>query len=707
VLPSILALTPGAGSAGDQIEISGGGFTNVTGVRFNGVADAGFVVESSTRISAHIPAGAQTGHVTVSTLAGSTSSPRSLLVLPAIDSFTPSSSSAGGHVTISGRSFLGATSVKIGGVGAGFHIDSPTRITATVPSNAGTGPISITSAGGTATSTDALHILPRLSSFSPASGKAGAAVTLYGSGLANATSVRFNGVDATITSDTATQVKVLAPAVATTGPITITTPEGTAASSASFKVLPSILALTPGAGSAGDQIEISGGGFTNVTGVRFNGVADAGFVVESSTRISGHIPAGAQTGHVTVSTLAGSSSSPRSLLVLPSIDSFTPSSSSAGGHVTISGRSFLGATSVKIGGVGAGFHIDSPTRITATVPSNAGTGPISITSAGGTATSTDALHILPRLSSFSPASGKAGAAVTLYGSGLANATSVRFNGVDATITSDTATQVKVLAPAAATTGPITITTPEGTAASSASFKVLPSILALTPGAGSAGDEIEISGGGFTNVTGVRFNGVADAGFVVESSTRISGHIPAGAQTGHVTVSTLAGSSSSPRSLLVLPSIDSFTPSSSSAGGHVTISGRSFLGATSVKIGGVGAGFHIDSPTRITATVPSNAGTGPISITSAGGTATSTDALHILPRLSSFSPASGKAGAAVTLYGSGLANATSVRFNGVDATITSDTATQVKVLVPTGATSGLLTVTTAEGIASSARAFTIG
>ena len=479
---------------------------------------------------------------------------------------------------------------------------------------------------------------PKIAGFSPSSGGAGTTVVVNGSNLANAASVQFGGAEATIVADSASQITALLPAGATTGPIVVATPGGTATSSGTFKVLPRILTVTPGSGSAGDEIEISGGGFSNVTSVKFNGVPDTGFVVDSSTRISGHIPAGAQTGHLTVSTLAGSSSSPRSLLVVPAIDAFTPSSSSTGAHITISGRSFLGASAVKFGGIGAGYHIDSPTRITATVPNNAGTGPISITSPGGTGTSTNPFHVLPRLTSFSPSAGGATTTVTLYGTGLANATGVQFNGTDATISSDTATQIKVLVPAAATTGPITITTPEGSATSSTGFKVLPRILTVTPGSGSAGDEIEISGGGFSNVTSVKFNGVPDTGFVVDSSTRISGHIPAGAQTGHLTVSTLAGSSSSPRSLLVVPAIDAFTPSSSSTGAHITISGRSFLGATAVKFGGIGAGFHIDSPTQITATVPNNARTGPISITSPGGTGTSTNPFHVLPRLTSFSRA---------------------------------------------------------------------
>src|SRR6202044_1850483 len=70
---------------------------------------------------------------------------------------------------------------------------------------------------------------PSVSGFSPASGVAGSTVvTISGSNLAGASTVKFNGRAAPITSDTATQIKATVPSGATPGKILVTTPGGTA-----------------------------------------------------------------------------------------------------------------------------------------------------------------------------------------------------------------------------------------------------------------------------------------------------------------------------------------------------------------------------------------------------------------------------------------------------------------------------------------------
>ena len=72
---------------------------------------------------------------------------------PAITGFTPTSGEAGSVVTVSGTNFAGATAVTFGGVPAGqFAVVSDTSISATVPPEATTGRIRVTTAGGTATS---------------------------------------------------------------------------------------------------------------------------------------------------------------------------------------------------------------------------------------------------------------------------------------------------------------------------------------------------------------------------------------------------------------------------------------------------------------------------------------------------------------------------------------------------------------------------
>jgi hypothetical protein len=59
-------------------------------------------------------------------------------------------------------------------------------------------------------------------------------------------------------------------------------------------------------------------------------------------------------------------------LVAPSITSISPNPAPPGSQITISGSSFLQATSVTIGGVSASFTVNSDTQITATVPSGVG-----------------------------------------------------------------------------------------------------------------------------------------------------------------------------------------------------------------------------------------------------------------------------------------------------------------------------------------------
>lgn len=69
---------------------------------------------------------------------------------PAISSLSPTSGSAGTSVTVTGSNFTGASSVTFNGTSASsFTVNSSTQITATVPTGATTGLISLTTAGGT------------------------------------------------------------------------------------------------------------------------------------------------------------------------------------------------------------------------------------------------------------------------------------------------------------------------------------------------------------------------------------------------------------------------------------------------------------------------------------------------------------------------------------------------------------------------------
>src|SRR5204863_7140071 len=125
----------------------------------------------------------------------------------------PASGLAGASITINGTNFTGVTAVRFNGTSAPtFTVTSTTAIQATVPAGATTGPLSVTTSGGTATSASNFTVLvpPTITGFSPASGLAGASVTINGTNFTGVTAVRFNGTSAptfTVTSDRKSQVE--------------------------------------------------------------------------------------------------------------------------------------------------------------------------------------------------------------------------------------------------------------------------------------------------------------------------------------------------------------------------------------------------------------------------------------------------------------------------------------------------------------------
>jgi hypothetical protein len=250
----------------------------------------------------------------------------------------------------------------------------------------------------------------------------------------------------------------------------------------------------------------------------------------------------------------------------------------------------------------------------------------------------------------------------------------------------------------------------------ASAAPAPEVTGFTPTCGAVGTTVAISGSHFQGATLVEFNGVDQTTFTVDSANSITAKVPSGATTGKIRVTTPEGSDDSPGDFTVSsacpqtnpPTISSFSPTSGPVGTAVAISGTNFTGTTSVTFNNVSAAYTIDSATKITATVPSSATTGRIRVTNPAGTATSSKDFTVTgaPTITSFSPMSGPVGTSVTINGTNLTGATSVRFNGVSASFTVNSVTKITATVPSGATSGKISVTTPAGTATSSRTFTV-
>ena len=143
------------------------------------------------------------------------------------------------------------------------------------------------------------------------------------------------------------------------------------------------------------------------------------------------------------------------------------------------------------------------------------------------------------------------------------------------------------------------------------------------------------------------------------------------------------------------------------GAQIGILGQGFSASSVVKFGGtVATTTQRTGNTFIQATVPPGALTGKVTVTT-GATTLSTNAIYkIIPQVITFSPASGTVGTVVTITGTGLKQATSVKFNGKAAVFAVHSDTNITATVPAGATSGTISVTTKGGEAASSAKFTV-
>ena len=163
--------------------------------------------------------------------------------------FSPNSGPVGTRVTITGAGFSATAAnnaVTFNGVSATVESATANQLVAVVPAGATTGPIGVTSPSGNAVSAASFIVgpgsAPTISGFTPTIGVAGSAVTITGTNFETApggNKVGFNGSLGAVSSATTTTIGAVVPSTATSGHISVTTPNGRAVSSGDFFVPPS------------------------------------------------------------------------------------------------------------------------------------------------------------------------------------------------------------------------------------------------------------------------------------------------------------------------------------------------------------------------------------------------------------------------------------------------------------------------------------
>ena len=141
---------------GTSVVLTGTNFQAVTKVSF-GALSAAYTLNSSTQLTATVPAGATGGDITLTTACTTVTRANGFsLPPPAIAGFTPSRGLPGTSVVLTGTGFVaGATGVAFNGVSVSptnITVLSGTQLTAVVPATATTGKLSVSTGSGSVTS---------------------------------------------------------------------------------------------------------------------------------------------------------------------------------------------------------------------------------------------------------------------------------------------------------------------------------------------------------------------------------------------------------------------------------------------------------------------------------------------------------------------------------------------------------------------------
>ena len=179
------------------------------------------------------------------------------------------------------------------------YVGATIRVQETASNTAGSGAAVVSSATGAIVSD-----VPKITSFTPSSGLTGSAVTITGTALGTATEVQFDGIKATFSVHSATQLEAKVPNGALVGDIAVTTPVKTVTSAGEFTPTLSVSHVTPASAAPGTVVSITGLGFHSGATVSFHGVAATSVTYVSATKLRATVPAGVGTGAISVTNTA-------------------------------------------------------------------------------------------------------------------------------------------------------------------------------------------------------------------------------------------------------------------------------------------------------------------------------------------------------------------------------------------------------------------
>ena len=354
------------------------------------------------------------------------------------------------------------------------------------------GTASVSACAGTTCGSTTLTVTPPspiITSLYPASGVVGTPVTITGTNFGStqgSSTVTFNGLTATPSSWSDTSITVPVPAGAATGNVVVTTAIG-ASTGTNYVINPHITNVNPTISVAGGQVTITGTTFGATAGTVYLGNYPGIIVSWTDTQVVATVHRAAGSGSAYVVTQGGAvSNQVLFTIIVPHLDSISPTAAPVGQPVTFTGSNFGPAPgTVTLGSYSGNIVSWSDTQVVATVHAISQSGIAEVITQGGGVSNQLPFTVLatPQISTLSPDAGPAATVVTITGTGFGStqgSSTVTFKGIAASPSSWSDTSISVPVPAGATTGYVVVTA-NGAASNRVLFRAPSSNFTLTAG----------------------------------------------------------------------------------------------------------------------------------------------------------------------------------------------------------------------------------
>lgn len=321
------------------------------------------------------------------------------------------------------------------------------------------------------------------------------------------------------------------------------------------------------------------------------------------------------------------------------------------------------------------------------------------------------------LLSFGPTGAKHGEEIIFVGQNLDRVNAIGFAPAvevpRSAFSSASNTEIRLIVPAEVESGKVVLKTANGDIESKTVFSLeVPVTITSITAEAKPGTNITITGDKLNWIETITFPNdllIEKSAFVSQSISQLVVSVPMEAQTGFLTFTSggtepLEFDSENPLTVK-LPVVTALSPSAIRHAADLTLTGTdldlvtkiAFPGGTSV----LKSAFKSQTETSLVVAVPTNATNGKLTLTAPSGvnTQTSGSITIVLPNVTAFTPASTMdhdPGVTLTMTGTDLDLVKSLTFPGVATPVTtfvSQSATELKVVIPDGAQGGTLVMTT--------------